>query len=107
MSQEVCHKTRDYLTFYTALRRMDCIPGVSKMYAKLFKLNLKLITLITNMLLFLNSIQSDLNFEPSFVGIHQVLKEIWLFEHEFQARNFGQLLILRVLNLSTNCSENY
>ena len=22
---------------------------------------------------------------------HQVLREIWLFEHEFQARNFGQL----------------
>ena len=28
--------------------------------------------------------------EPSFVGIHQVLREIWPFEHEFQFRNFGQ-----------------
>ena len=26
--------------------------------------------------------------EPSFAGIHQVLREIWLFEHIFQARNF-------------------
>ena len=46
---------------------------------------------IINILLSLNAMQSDLNFEPSFVGIHQVLKEIWLFEHEFQAINFGQL----------------
>ena len=27
--------------------------------------------------------QSNLNFAPSFVGIHQVLREIRLFEHEF------------------------
>ena len=32
----------------------------------------------------------NLNFEPSFVGIYQVLKDIWLFEHEFQDRHFGQ-----------------
>ena len=32
-----------------------------------------------------------LKFEPSFVEIHQVLREIWLFEHEFQARNLGQV----------------
>ena len=43
------------------------------------------------MSLFLNFAQSYLNFEPSFVGIHQVLREIWRFELEFQARNFGQL----------------
>ena len=29
--------------------------------------------------------QSNLNFEPSFVGIHQALGEIRLFEHEFRA----------------------
>ena len=40
------------------------------------------------MLLFLTS---NLNFEALFFGIHQVLREIWLFEHEFEARNFGQL----------------
>ena len=34
---------------------------------------------------------SDVNFEPSFVGIHQVVREIWPFEHEFQSGNFGQL----------------
>ena len=28
-----------------------------------------------------------------FVGIHEVLGEIWLFEHEFQARDFGQLWV--------------
>ena len=43
------------------------------------------------MLLFLELKQSNLNFELSFVGIHQVLKETWIFEHKFQARNFGQL----------------
>ena len=41
----------------------------------------------------LDSTQSSLNFEPSFVEIHQVFREIWLFEHEFQVRNFGQLRI--------------
>ena len=33
---------------------------------------------------------SNLTFEPSFVGIYQVLREIWPFEHEFQSRNFDQ-----------------
>ena len=58
------------------------------MFTEVIKQNLKL---IINMLLFLNSIQSNLNFEPSFFGICQVLREKQLFEHEFQARNFGQL----------------
>ena len=62
-----------------------------KTYAKLIKCNLKLIMLINNMLLFSNFTQSNLNFEPSFAGIHQVLREMWLFEPEFQARSFGQL----------------
>ena len=80
------------------------------MYTKLIKGNLKLITLIVNTLLFLNFIQSDVNFEPSFVRIRQVLREIWLFEHEFLARNFGQFrifggikfvnkLVIKLLNL--------
>ena len=60
-------------------------------YAKLIKRNLKLITSINNMQLFLDGTQFDLNFESSFVGIHQVLREMWLFEHELQTRNFGQL----------------
>ena len=62
-----------------------------KLYTKLIKHNLKLITSINKMQLVLDSTQSDLNFEPSFSGIHQVLRERWLFEHTFQARNFGQL----------------
>ena len=28
--------------------------------------------------------------EPSVFGIHQVLREIWPFEHEFQSTNFGK-----------------
>ena len=43
------------------------------------------------MYLFLDFTQSNLNFEPSFVGIDQVLREIWLSEHEFHTTNFGQL----------------
>ena len=33
--------------------------------------------------LFLDSTQSNLDFDSSFVGVHQVLREIWLFEREF------------------------
>ena len=40
-----------------------------------------------------NSTPSKLDFEFSFVGICQTLIEIWLFEHEFQNRNFGKLRI--------------
>ena len=50
-----------------------------------------MITLINNMKLFLDSTQSNLNFEPLFAAIHEVSRKIWLFEHKFQARNFGQL----------------
>ena len=38
-----------------------------KMYTKLIKLNLKLTTLINNMLLFLDFTQSILKFEPLFM----------------------------------------
>ena len=41
-----------------------------KKYTKLIKPNLKLITLINHMYLFLDSTQSNLIFEPSFVGTH-------------------------------------
>ena len=37
---------------------------------------------------------SQVNFEPSFVGMGQILIEIRLFKHEFENRNFGQLEIL-------------
>ena len=43
------------------------------------------------MLPFLDSTKSNLNFEPLFAAIHEVLREIRPFEHEFQARNFGLL----------------
>ena len=65
-----------------------------KNYTKLIKHNLELIALIENIKLFLDSKQSNLNFELSFVGIHKVLRGIWLFEQEFQTRNFGKLQIL-------------
>ena len=73
-----------------------CLYRVSqKRYTKLTKRNLKLIMSIINMSLFLNFTKSNLNFEPSFGGIYQVLKEIWLIGHEFHdevhVRNFGQL----------------
>ena len=70
------------------------LQGVSnKVYKvyKVYKCNLKFITLINNMQLYLDFTKSNLNFEPSFLGIHQVLREIWLFEHKLQGRNFGQL----------------
>ena len=40
---------------------------------------------------FSDSTRLNLNFEPSFVEIHEVLREIWHFEHKFEARNFIQL----------------
>ena len=49
--------------------------------------------------------RTSLNFEPSFVGIHQVLTEIWFFEHEFQNRNFANFEFLGVPNLPTNFHE--
>ena len=77
------------------------------MYTELIKHNLKSIASIINLLLFLNSIQSNLNFEPSFVDVHQVLREIWLFKHEFQDKfwptlsfwvKFVNKLFLKLLN---------
>ena len=61
------------------------------MYTKLIKRNLKFITSIINIWLLLDFKQSNLNFEPSFAEIHDVLGEIWLFGPKFQARNFGKL----------------
>ena len=58
---------------------------------------MKLVTSINNVQLLFDSAQSNLNFESSFVEIHQVLREILLFEHEFQARNFGHFRIFGVI----------
>ena len=41
----------------------------------------------------------NLDFKPSFAGTHQVLREIWLFEHKFQARNLANFEFLGVSNL--------
>ena len=62
-----------------------------KKNAKLIKRNLKLIKSIHSMWLFFDSEQSNSNFEPSSIGIHQILIEIWLFEHKFLTKNFDQL----------------
>ena len=59
----------------------------------LIKHNLELIALITNIKLFLDSEQFNLNFEYSFGGIYKVLREIWLFEDELKTRIFGKLQI--------------
>ena len=45
---------------------------------------------INNMELFLDFTKPKLNFELTFVGIQQVLIEIWLCKHEFQNISFGQ-----------------
>ena len=58
------------------------MPGVSKKIHKVNQANFKLVSLI-----------DALYFELSFVGIHQVLREISL-KHEFHTRNLGQLRIL-------------
>ena len=60
---------------------------------------------INNMSLFLDFTRSHLNFETSFVGIHQILREIWLFEHGFQTRNLANFELLGVSNLSTRPSK--
>ena len=62
-------------------------------YTKLIERNLKLVTSINIVKLLLDFTQSNLNFESLFVEICPVLREIWLFEREFQAKNFGQLRI--------------
>ena len=64
-----------------------------KKYMNLIKHNLELVALIKNIKLFLDSKQSNLNFEHSFVGIYKVLREIWLFEDELKTRMFGKLQI--------------
>ena len=51
------------------------------------------LALTKNIKLFLDSKQSNLNFEHLFVGIYKVLREIWLFEHELKTRIFGKLQI--------------
>ena len=43
---------------------------------QIIKHDLELIALIKNIKLFLDSKESNLNFEHSFVGIHKVLREI-------------------------------
>ena len=67
--------------------------GCLKKYAKFIKHKLKLVIPINNTYLLLDFAQSSSNFEPSFVETHQVLREIRLFEHEFQAINFSHLRI--------------
>ena len=37
-------------------------------------------------------LKTSLNFKLSFVGINDVLREIWLSKYDFQARNFVQTL---------------
>ena len=61
------------------------------------------------MKLILDSTQFNLNFEPSFVGIYQVLREMW---REFLNMNFKLEILanfefLGISNLSTNRSYNH
>ena len=54
------------------------------------------------MQVFSDCTQSNSTFEPSFVEIHQVLKEIWLFENEFQDRKGMLQQGLKKLNNFSN-----
>ena len=65
----------------------DIYNKLYKKYTELIKHNLELIALIKILNYFK---QSNLNFEHSFAGVHKVLREMWLFEHEFQSRNCWQ-----------------
>ena len=53
---------------------------------------------------FSHSKQSNLNFEHLFVGIHQVLREIWILNMNFEPEILANLELLGVSNLSINCS---
>ena len=55
-----------------------------KKYTKLIKHNLKLIALMNNIELSSDSKQRNLHFEHLFVGIHQVLRKIWLLNMNFK-----------------------
>ena len=57
------------------------VPGVSKKYTKFIKRNVKLITSINDILIIFDCKESNLTFEPSFVEIHQLLRNKWIFEH--------------------------
>ena len=61
------------------------------MYIKSIKRNLKLITSINNISLFLDSTQSNFNSEASFAAIREVLREIRLFEHYFELEILAKL----------------
>ena len=41
------------------------------------------------MLIFFNSKQYNITVESLFVEINQALREIWLFEHEFETKNLA------------------
>ena len=50
------------------------------------------------MQLFLCSIQLNSNFEPSFVKIHQVLREIWIFEFNCIEHKNSCILLINLVN---------
>ena len=74
------------------------IPGASK---KAYKVNQAYLQIdnVNQKYLTILKFYTNLKFELSFARTHPVLREIWLFEHEFQARNFGQFRIFRGIKI--------
>ena len=67
-----------------------------KKYTKSIKHNLKLIALMNNIKLFLDSKQCNLHFEHLFVGIHQVLRKIWFMNMNFKLEILANFEFLEV-----------
>ena len=86
-------------------RDSSVIPGgqedrvSQKKYTKLIKRNLKLITLVNNMQLFLNVTPSNLNFEPACRNPYGFLNM------NFKLEILANLEFLGVSNLSTSYSS--
>ena len=72
------------MVLLTCYGQKDIHNKLYKKYIKLIKHNFKLIALMNNIKLFSDSKQCNLNFEHLFVGIHQVLRKIWLLNMNFK-----------------------
>ena len=73
--------------------------------AKSIKHYLELLALIKNIKLFLDSKQSNLNFQYSFVGIRQVLRgRESILNMNFKLEIFANFKFWGVSDLLTNCS---
>ena len=56
------------------------------------------------MQIFLDLTQSNLNFEPSFASMDEVLREIWFLNNKIKLEILDNFEFWGLSNLSTNCS---